>query len=61
MTVFGLTRAVTGEDCPSYAQRMQRNVDWVDTAFVHALACAFGVTVLVFQDGVDITILGLLF
>ena len=58
MTVSGLTRAVTGEDFPSYVQRMQRNGEWVDTAFMHALACAFGVTVLVFQDGVDPTILG---
>ena len=53
MTVSGLTHAVTGEDFPSYVQRMQRNGEWVDTAFMHALACAVGVTVLVFQDGVD--------
>jgi len=32
--------------------------EWVDTAFMHALACAFGVTVLVFQDGVDSAVLG---
>ena len=51
MTVPGLTRAVTGEDFPSYVQRMQKNGEWVNTAFMHALACAFGVTVLVFQDG----------
>ena len=58
MTVSGLTHAVTGEDFPSYVQRMQRNGEWVDTAFMHALACAFGVTVLVFQDGVDPAIIG---
>ena len=59
MTVSGLTRVVTGEDFPSYVQRMQqRNGEWVDTAFMHALACAFGVTVLVFQEGVDPAILG---
>ena len=42
----------------TYAQRMQRNREWVDTAFVHALACAVGVTILVFQEGVDPTIIG---
>ena len=58
MTVSGLTRAVTGEDFPSYVQRMQRNGEWVDAAFMHALACAVWVTVLVFQDGVGPAILG---
>ena len=58
MTVSGLTCAVTSEDFPSYVQRMQRNGEWVHGAFMHALACAVGVTVLVFQDGVDPTILG---
>ena len=58
MTVSGLTHAVTGEDFPSYVQRMQRNGEWVDTASTHALACAFGVTVLVFQEGVDPAIIG---
>ena len=53
-----LTHAVTGEDFPSYVQRMQRNGEWVDTAFMHDLACAFGVTVLVFQDSVDPAIIG---
>ena len=58
MTVSGLTHVVTGEDFPSYVQRMQRNREWVDTAFTHALACAFGVAVLVFQDGVDPATIG---
>ena len=58
MTVSGLTHVVTGEDFPSYVQRMQRNGESVDTAFMHALACAVGVTVLVFQDGVDPAIIG---
>jgi hypothetical protein len=58
MTVSGLTHAVTSEDFPSYVQRMQRNGDWVDTAFMHALACAFGVTVLVARGGVDPAIIG---
>ena len=58
MTVSGLTHAVTGEDFPSYVQRMQRNGEWVDTACMHALACALGLTVLVFQDGVDPAIIG---
>ena len=58
MPVSGLTHAVTSEDFPSYMQRTQRNGEWVDIAFMHALACAFGVTVLVFQDGVDPAIIG---
>ena len=40
MTVSGLTRAVTSEDFPSCVQQMQRNGEWVGTAFMHALACA---------------------
>ena len=32
--------------------------EWVDAAFMHALACAVGVTILVFQDGVYPTIIG---
>ena len=58
MTVYGLTHAVTIEDFPSYVQRVQRTGERVDTAFMHALACAFGVAVLVFQDGVDPAIIG---
>ena len=58
MTVSGLTHVATGEDFPSYLQRMQRNGDWVYTAFMHALACACGVTVLVFQHGVGAAIIG---
>ena len=42
VAVSGLTHDVTGEDFPSYVQRTQRNGDWLDTAFLHALACAFG-------------------
>ena len=58
MTVSGLTRVVAGEDFPSYVQRMKKNGEWVDNAFMHALACAYWVTILVFQDGVDPTIIG---
>ena len=58
MTVSGLTHAVTSEDFPSYVQRMQRNGDWVYIAFMQTLACAFGVTLLVFQDRVDPAIIG---
>ena len=57
-TVSGLTHVETGEDFPSYVQRMQRNGEWADTAFMQDLACAFGVTILVFQDGVDPAIIG---
>ena len=58
MTVSGLTHVATGEDFPSYVQRMQRNGEWVDSDFMHSLACDFGVAVLVFQDGVDPAIIG---
>jgi hypothetical protein len=42
MTVSRLTCVVTGEEFPSYVQRMQKNGKWVDKAFMHALACAVG-------------------
>ena len=37
---------------------MQKSGEWVDTAFMHVLACAVGATELVFQDGVDPAIIG---
>ena len=58
MIVAGLVRAVTGEDFPTYLQKMRRNGEWADTVFMHALACAYGVTVLVFQDSIEPAILG---
>ena len=58
MTVSQLVRHVSGENMSTYRQRMRENGEWVDTVFLHALACAYGVTVLVFQDGCDPAILG---
>ena len=42
----------------TYRARVPKNGEWVDTVFLHALACAYGVTVLVFQAGCNPTILG---
>ena len=58
MIIANLVQAVADEDFPTYVQRMRRSGEWVDTAFLHALGCAYGVTVLVFQDGMEPAILG---
>ena len=58
MTVAQLVRYVSGESISEYQVRMRGDGEWVDTVFLHALACVYGVTVLVFQDGCDPAILG---
>ena len=58
MTVSQLVALVSGESMSTYRERMHHNGEWVDTVFLHALACAYGVTVLVFQDACDPCILG---
>jgi len=58
MTVTKLVGHVCGENMSTYRERMRKNGGWVDTVFLHALACAYGVTVWVFQDGCDPAILG---
>ena len=58
MTVSQLVRHVSGEDLATYRARMKVNGEWADTVFMHALACAYGVTVLVFQEQCDPAILG---
>ena len=58
MTVSQLVYHVSGENMSTYRARMQKNGEWVDTVFLHALACVYGVTVLVFQAGCDPAILG---
>lgn len=42
----------------AYIARMRKPQQWADTGFIHALACAFGVDLLVFQAGSDVTLLG---
>ena len=58
MTIARLVNHVSGENISAYRARMRANGEWVDTVFLHALACVYGVTVLVFQDGCDPAILG---
>ena len=58
MTMTKLVGHVCGENMSTYRVRMRKNGEWVDTVFLHALACAYGVTVWVFQDGCDPAILG---
>jgi len=58
MTVSQLAWHVIGEVFSAYRVRMREPGEWVDTVFLHALACAYGVTVLVFQNGCDPAILG---
>ena len=53
-----LVSHVGGEHKSTYRARMRGNGEWVDTVLLHALACVYGVTVLVFQDGCDPAILG---
>ena len=58
MTVAQLVCHVSGENISTYRERMRSNGEWVDIVFLHALACVYGVTVLVFQAGCDPAILG---
>jgi len=57
--VGDLVRAMSGESsCNNYLDRMRKPGQWVDTAFLHALACQCGVDVVIFQSGTDTTLLG---
>ena len=58
MTVSQLVRIVSGESMATYRARMRGNGEWADAVFMHALACAYGVTVLVFREKCDPAILG---
>lgn len=58
MTVQNLCQVVSGTTFHQYIERVQQNYHWADTAFLHALGCAYGADVYVFQDGMDISLLG---
>ena len=47
------------EDYTSYCTEMARPTKWADTAFIHAIACAFEVDVAIFQVSMDCVLLGI--
>lgn len=57
-TIADIIRATTGSSLDMYLDRMGKSGSWVDTVFLHALACSFGVDVIVFQEGMEPGLLG---
>jgi len=58
MSLTALVHAM-GSSFAQYADTGRKNGTWVDTAFMHCLACACAVDVIVVQTGVDdLTIMG---
>lgn len=58
MTVAQLCKLVSGQEHREYIEKVGRDGQWADTAFLHALGCAYGADVYVFQEGMDIALLG---
>ena len=57
-TIADIIRATTGNSLDMYLERMGKSGSWVDTVFLHAMACSFGVDVIVFQEGMEPGLLG---
>jgi len=58
MSVGRLCVVVSGMPLRDYIASMQQDGQWADTAFLHALGCAYVANVFVFQAGMDIALLG---
>lgn len=59
MSVARLCQIVSGTSFREYLVQMGRDGEWVDTAFLHALGCAYGVNVLIFQPVVEPALVGI--
>lgn len=58
MSVCKLCEMVSGTTFAKYIEDVECDCHWADTVFLHALGCAYGANVYVFQDGMDISLLG---
>ena len=58
MTIRSLCQTVSGIDFDTYVRKMRRAGEWVDSAFLHALGCRYGVGVAIFQVGTDPCLVG---
>jgi len=58
MTVAKLCEIVSGKGFRQYLDFMGRDGNWIDTAFLHSLGCAYGVDVVIFQEGVEPAFVG---
>ena len=59
MTVAHLCEIVSGTIFLDYVAKMRNNREWIDTAFLHALGCAYGVNVLIFQPHMEPAMVGI--
>ena len=55
---MALNMSSIDETFPEYVVRMKRNNEWVDAAFLHALACSFRVDLMLWQERIDSALLG---
>ena len=59
MTVARLCEIVAGRDFRGYLAQMRQNHVWIDTAFLHALGCAYGSNVVIFQPHMQPALVGM--
>ena len=58
MTVARLCEIVSGTSFREYLVQMGKEREWIDTACLHGLACAFGASVVIFQQDMDAALVG---
>lgn len=58
-SIGDLARVITNKSLKDYLSDMRRAGTWVDTCFLHCLACSVAVDVLVYQQHGCLTLLGL--
>ena len=59
MTVARLCEIVSGRDFRGYLAQMRQNHVRIDTAFLHALGCAYGCNVVIFQPHMEPALVGM--
>ena len=58
-TITNFIRATTSESLETYLTNMGKMGAWADTAFLHGLACSCSVDIIIFQELVDPTLVGI--
>jgi hypothetical protein len=57
-TIADMIRATTSQSLEMYLANMSKMGTWVDTAFLHGLACSCHVDIIIFQEDMDPTLVG---
>jgi len=57
-TIADMIRATTSQSLDTYLANMSKMGTWVDTAFLHGLACSCHVDIIIFQEDMDPTLVG---